>query len=164
MRLRVGLMVYVLVNASALSIQPLGGSRFSFAGRLLLWGLVFRVPAAFGRAAVRTGVWHHATLLLPSRLLCNRPDKGKWLLIAAAQLRTRRVTGEVGRPGGSSPVNVHVPDGFLRAGGAALGNNGSTVVTRSTVRGVKESTGGRHAATAAWSVRHDLRGCDRPRR
>src|SRR5262249_61965071 len=39
---------------------------------------------------------NHATMLPPSRLLCNRPDKEEWLLISAAQrLRPSGDTGEV---------------------------------------------------------------------
>jgi hypothetical protein len=32
---------------------------------------------ALGHVVALIEPWHHATMLLPSQLLCNRPDKGK---------------------------------------------------------------------------------------
>ena len=96
-------MVYAAVNGAAFSIQLLVRGRLSLAGRLLLWGLVFRVPASIRSRSCGIEPWHHATMLLPSGLLCNRPDKEEWLLISAAQrLRTSGVSGKYrARPGPS---------------------------------------------------------------
>jgi len=50
---------------------------------------------ALGHVSVLTEPWHYVMMLLPSQLLCNRPDKEERPLISAAQrLRT-------------SPVLVH---------------------------------------------------------
>src|SRR5215831_8922533 len=78
-------MVYVLVIASAFSIQLFVRATLVWQDDCFYGDLYFSCPRAFGRVAVGTGPWHPATMLLPSWPLCNRPDKEGWLLISAAQ-------------------------------------------------------------------------------
>ena len=96
-------MVYVPVNADAFPIQLLVGNRFLVWQEDCFYGdWYFACVPTSGQVAVGTEPWDHGTILLPSRLLCNRPDKEEWLLISAAQrLRTSGVTGQV--PSGTGP-------------------------------------------------------------
>ena len=85
-----------MLIAGAFPIRRLVGSRPTLAGRLLLWWIgIFACLEDSVTLLGSTEPLHHAAMLPPSPLFCNRPDKEQSLLITAAQrLRTSPDMGD----------------------------------------------------------------------